>query len=593
MTQLKMDRLGWTYMGLGIAWTVALFGAMLFLHVHRHLPCLRIRRLPLVFVGVLSIHVYGFLCLIGYCLSPILSCTAEFWVMSIFLPFGLAVFHAANSQFLHIASRQKQYAHMSSLKDHKPIEVDEEEARRLANSRWKRITKGVERADKIDRMMAFIVVGLVVQLALTLLVYFGAKKFHPSYGLWEWEVTGTNTEVRMKCSKGWEWWLSIVWQFFWAWIYAPYLLWKSRGIRDVHGWRLQTICCCLAGLPPSPLWLVALYVPAMAPVNAYLVPPFYFTISIFFIEVFTIAFPIIQVFKAQSLRQETLEAIASWERRQQLHQFNTNSDSTIVQSEADSLKSGAYSGTLTIKSGEKSPVIRASFDSQKSDMFTMAALENALRTNADPLLQFAALKDFSGENVSFLTHVAEWRRAWFSPKSSTTDHRHKQFVGAVRIYASFVSLEFSDFPINISSREMKHLHQVFESCATMLMRSGSISSADSATPFESYSPDEVPADSSSTSDLKSGVNLDTLGRANLQSVSHMITVGKDEALADVKVPDAFSEMIFNAAESEIKYLVLTNTWPKFVNSSCATSNMGKDDKGEQANWFARNALCSA
>jgi hypothetical protein len=54
-------------------------------------------------------------------------------------------------------------------------------------------------------------------------------------------------EVRVNCSKGWEWWLSIVWQLFWSWIYAPWILFKSRGIRDVHGWRLQTITCCIAG----------------------------------------------------------------------------------------------------------------------------------------------------------------------------------------------------------------------------------------------------------------------------------------------------------------------------------------------------------
>jgi hypothetical protein len=40
---------------------------------------------------------------------------------------------------------------------------------------------------------------------------------------------------------------SIVWQLFWAWIYAPYLLWKVRKIDDLHGWRLQTIICCISG----------------------------------------------------------------------------------------------------------------------------------------------------------------------------------------------------------------------------------------------------------------------------------------------------------------------------------------------------------
>jgi hypothetical protein len=40
---------------------------------------------------------------------------------------------------------------------------------------------------------------------------------------------------------------SIVWQIFWAWCYAPYLLCKVRKVNDVHGWRLQTIICCIAG----------------------------------------------------------------------------------------------------------------------------------------------------------------------------------------------------------------------------------------------------------------------------------------------------------------------------------------------------------
>lgn len=84
-------------------------------------------------------------------------------------------------------------------------------------------------------------------MALTLFVYFGSEKFHPGYGLFNYTVQGTGMEVRRDCSKGWEWWLSIVWQLFWSWIYAPYILWKSRGIRDVHGWRIQTIGVCIAG----------------------------------------------------------------------------------------------------------------------------------------------------------------------------------------------------------------------------------------------------------------------------------------------------------------------------------------------------------
>jgi hypothetical protein len=51
----------------------------------------------------------------------------------------------------------------------------------------------------------------------------------------------------------------------------------------------------------------------MAPVNAVMPPPVWFSICIFFMEVFAIGFPIAGVIKEKSLRQETLDAIADWE----------------------------------------------------------------------------------------------------------------------------------------------------------------------------------------------------------------------------------------------------------------------------------------
>lgn len=157
-----LDALGCIYMALALAWTFALMGAMYFLHRHRDLPSLQIRRLPILFAGVFPLHCYGALTLIMYVVGPICPCSAEFWVMSIYLPFGIAMFQAANSQFLHIASRQKQFARMSALSDTKPVNL--EDAERLANSRFKRIIRGVERADKIDRMMVWIGIGIAVQV---------------------------------------------------------------------------------------------------------------------------------------------------------------------------------------------------------------------------------------------------------------------------------------------------------------------------------------------------------------------------------------------------------------------------------------------
>jgi hypothetical protein len=149
-------------MGIFIAWNITLAGGMTFLWINRQQPSVRMRKLPLLFAGIFSLHVYGALCILAYPVGSYFSCTVEFWVMSIWLPFGIAMFQAANSQFLHLASRQKHFAHMSTLKDHKSI--NEEKAQAIANSRWRRIFAGLERADNINQTLILIGLGMVIQV---------------------------------------------------------------------------------------------------------------------------------------------------------------------------------------------------------------------------------------------------------------------------------------------------------------------------------------------------------------------------------------------------------------------------------------------
>ena len=350
-------------------------------------------------------------------------------------------------------------------------------------------------------------------------------------------------------------------------------------------------------LPASPLWLAGLYAPQFKPLNAVLPPPVWFSVCIFITEIFAIGFPILDTLKGNTLRQETLEAISSWEKRQAANQFN------FATSFGGSLKSPTayFSASTTLKSVSNASIGAKSFESRKSDILTMTALENALRTNAVPLLQFAALKDFSGENISFLTHAAEWRKDWISSPCSPAERRRKQFAAATRIYAHFISMEFSEFPINISSKEMKRLYRIFESPASILCRgkrcSIDSSDPDNVTPFDSVFPKdslETPTDNrsfhGSECELKSGMNLDTLGRANLKAVSKVQELCIED-LAAIDIPEPFNENVFEPAEQEIKYLVLTNTWPKFVSVTRANSQMSKDDE-EKGNAWMRKLLCS-
>lgn len=122
------------------------------------------RRLPLLFTGVAALHIYGAISIFAYPFGAYFPCSVIFWMMSILVPFGMAMFQAANTQFLHVASRQKQLAHMSTLKDHKPI--SEKQAASMGNNRLKRIFSGVERADRVGRSLTFIGIGMVVQVGL-------------------------------------------------------------------------------------------------------------------------------------------------------------------------------------------------------------------------------------------------------------------------------------------------------------------------------------------------------------------------------------------------------------------------------------------
>ncbi|KAH9864282.1 hypothetical protein J1614_010216 [Plenodomus biglobosus] len=574
--QLKSDKIAWTYISIAIVWNLAIVAALSFLWTRRSLPSLRMRRLPILFVGILSLHTYGCFVLFLYTMGSGFPCNAEFWIMSIYLPLGIALFHTANSQFLHLASRQKQFTHVF-LEEQDAM--SQEKPQRDCRSRWRKVVYGAARAQSIERTLLYVGIGLTVQFAVTLFVFLGSKKFH-SFGFFEYTVAGTDIEQRDRCSKGWEWWLSIVWQFFWSWIYAPYCLWISRGISDVHHWRIQTICCCIAGLPASPLWLAALYAPGFKSVNAVIPPPVWFAICIFMMEISAIGFPIADVMKSINLRQETLEAIANWEARQTAKQFDcdvTEGSSTHPSS----------STATTIKSNGKNNLSKTSLETQKSDMLTMSAMENALRTNALPLLRFASTKDFSGENVSFLINLGDWRRYWFSSELPKDQRQHEQFIAATRVYAHFVS-DYAEFPINISSREKKRLQNVFESACNLLHRrkDGSIASAtsDNATPFDDILPTDPKSSFSSTTELQSHVRLDALGRANFRAASRMQDPFIDEILSDIEVHEEFEETIFDAAESEIKYLVLTNTWPKFVNLGHASSQMSRNTDAERGSW---------
>ncbi|EXJ89098.1 hypothetical protein A1O3_02162 [Capronia epimyces CBS 606.96] len=564
--RFNTDGLGKTYIGIVVAWTCLLLPAAIFLIRNRNLSYLRMRNIPLAISAVATLHVYWVLCMIAYVLNGYFPCATEYWIMSIYLPLGIALFHATNTQLLSIATAQKRYAQGDVLVESQPSKQPKARG-------WRKWWEQLKTYNATKNTMAWIGMGMIVQLVFTLVVFLMSRKFHPGFG-----VTGQVTS-RSGCRRGWEWWPSIAWQFFWAWIYAPILLWRVHGIDDVHGWRSQTVACILAGMPASPMWLIALYASPMKAVNRYFVPPLWFSASIVIMQACVIFVPFFQIFKNRKLESETREIIAEWEEK---NKANGSFTST-------STKVGVRSRFSTHQS------VKSNTSSRQGEMYTMSALEKTLQVNPTPLLMFSALKDFSGENISFLIHVRQWKANWVSasPRSGFLRKQEsfkprdqalirQQFRQAVGIYASFVSLRYSDFPINISSAHLRDLEAVFEQYAALVCAEPA---TNSATPFDNYWSSTV------SEDVESQVGKDALsvvstvvgeggreetkpGCDRIGQLQELKMTNFGERLpSSIGIPDAFDPAVFDKAELSIKELVLTNTWAKFVKAGFAQNTV--------------------
>ncbi|EXJ94943.1 hypothetical protein A1O1_00061 [Capronia coronata CBS 617.96] len=561
--RFNTDGLGNTYIGIVIAWTCLLLPAAIFLIRHRNLPYLRMRNIPLAISAVATLHVYWVLCMIAYVLNGYFPCATEYWIMSIYLPLGIALFHATNTQLLSIATAQKRYARGDAL-------LEPQLSRKPTARGWRKWWETLKAYNATKNTMAWIGMGMLVQLFVTLFVFLISRKFHPSFG-----ITGVVTS-RAACRRGWEWWPSIAWQLFWAWVYAPILLWRVRGIDDVHGWRSQTVACVIAGMPASPMWLIALYASPMKAVNKYFAPPLWFSASIVIMQACVIFVPFCQIFKNRKLERETREIIAEWEEKNKTDGSFTSSSTKV---EARSRFTSRQS-------------VKSTTNSRQGEMYTMSALEKTLQLNPSPLLMFSALKDFSGENISFLIHVRQWKANWMSasPRSGFLRKQEpskphdpvlirQQFQLAVGIYASFVSLRYSEFPINISSAHLRDLEGVFEQYASLVCAEPA---ANAATPFENHWSSNFSDDLESQGG-KDGLSIvstavgegarDELMKPDSERVGQLqelkMTNFGDRLPSNIGIPDTFGPNVFDKAELSIKELVLTNTWAKFVKAGFA------------------------
>jgi hypothetical protein len=178
---------------------------------------------------------------------------------------------------------------------------------------------------------------------------------------------------------------------------------------------------------------------------------------------------------------------------------------------------------------------------------SMQSLEFTIEHSIEPLIAWAAAREFTAENCIFLREVRNFKKKWGSLKVVTTAQRRQMFNEASLLFYTLINPFTAEAPINIEYKIFKTLQNMFAEVE-----------------FDPYMPrSQTPEDSKSPVVRENVVCPweDTLSRP--ASIDSNITSSSTSSTRSI-VPSEFTEEVFDAAFESIKYLVFTNTWPRYV-----------------------------
>ncbi len=247
----------------------------------------------------------------------------------------------------------------------------------------------------------------------------------------------------------------------------------------------------------------------------------------------TVFFPLIEAYEARFRRKLTLSALDEWEKSR---------------NKGGSLSSDSLRRTSSLNQAEKQ---------ERRDMYGMHALERTLSSDSSSLLEFAATREFTGENIIFLNQVRDWKKLWdqvhAGPGRMSPDNQRMLYNKAAELFFGSVCLLTAQFPVNIESKVYVALEKMFRRDASGNLQKSIV------TPF--------------ADDFNSGSDssLPSLPSAAAEKIGIACTTVDEEApavnacpLLNANIPRGFDRRIFDGAEASVKYMVFTNTWARYV-----------------------------
>jgi hypothetical protein len=158
---VNWDDLGKLYAGIAIAWTVILYSGATWLFINRNISFLKIRNIPLAIAAISFLHVYLVKILLAYTTNGHFLCSAEFWIMSIYLPFGIALFQANVAQLQSVSEQQQRLLDTEQSSDRRRTQRHSSSLRGLV-ARWQGLTA-------LHKTYVLIGLGMLAQVCSILL----------------------------------------------------------------------------------------------------------------------------------------------------------------------------------------------------------------------------------------------------------------------------------------------------------------------------------------------------------------------------------------------------------------------------------------
>lgn len=215
------------------------------------------------------------------------------------------------------------------------------------------------------------------------------------------------------------------------------------------------------------------------------------------------------------------------------------------------------------------------FHEKKSNPYSMATLELQLDKNPEQLLFWAYTKEFTAENIIFLTAVRDFKRKWTQATKNTDvlapNQTRELYEEAAMIFFRLINPTTSLRNINIDSRTFRELENMFKACQyeplddnSSVSKSSSRCTHNVVAPWEEHEIPERPH--SSLSDEGKLIDDHVKGPYPLLANgihSRCDLVRDDQHAEEEIIPSNFNIDVFDRAYDIVKNDVYLNTWVRY------------------------------